>query len=118
MTTEILKLLTDSTIMFMIGIVIGFISAMFIVWQYMEVKNKQVENPAKDELEEGMDGYGNNYYVCIPGNNDPIQIDIEEPVGIGHFIILDKIKYKVQDITHKVNGHTLILLGFTHDLEF
>jgi hypothetical protein len=107
MNQTLLKILTNSTLLFFLGAVAGYFIATML---HNEADNE------KNELEENeeMDGYGHSYFVKLPDpkNPKPIEILIENPIALNDIIVLDNIKYKVGQIEHKVNGHTIIYLSY------
>lgn len=61
-----------------------------------------------DEQESDDDHY---YYVKLPDRDRPIQIAVEEKLALNHIIAIKGSLYVVYEVLHKVDGHTVYVLG-------
>lgn len=96
-------------------IVLGIGLAFGIFFGYIIFKPKEKIEEIKridDQPEEQLMDDENSFYVQLPNNPEIREILIEEPLNLNHKIMLDDVTYKVIDITHKENGHTVFLLNW------
>jgi hypothetical protein len=104
---QILEIIFNAGIAF----IFGFGVAIWLIsrtYKLVRINKDDPHHNTDDVVVSDMDGE-NNYYVRLP-DKFVTKICIEETLGVGHTLDLDNVLYIVDDVEHKVNGHTIFNL--------